>query len=159
MRFKREIGFSGSIEVVRTVLLDPDFREEVAREAGAVEVNVSIDERPDGTVLASVATAQPTDAFPAMARKVLGARLQIRQQEEWVALDRAGLVVELPGQPGRVTGTLALRADGLRTTQVVDAEIKVSIPFIGAKVEQLIASSLGYVLSLQEQVAARRLGS
>lgn len=157
MRFHQEIGYDADLRTVREIILDPVFREEVAREAGAVEVVAEVVEQADGTILATVATSQPTDAFPSAARRVLGTSLRIEQHEHWTDLTNAALGVSLPGQPGRVSGRIALREDGGRSTQVVHADIKVSIPFVGGKVEQMIGASLGYVLKLQGQVGARWL--
>jgi hypothetical protein len=66
--------------------------------------------------------------------------------------------VTIPGKPGRVTGTVRLREDGAETVQTVDAEVKVSIPLVGGKVEKIICSALGHVLTVQQRVGADWLG-
>lgn len=152
MRFTKDIRFPATPEQTRAMLLDRGFREQVAREAGASSYDVTVDERADGTTRASVETAQPAGDLPSVARKFIGSELRIVQSETWTSADRADLDVAIPGAPGSIRGTIALRPDGEETVQTVDAEIKVKVPLIGGQVEKMIGSVLGSVLKLQQRV-------
>ena len=154
MRVTKTIELPGTLEVARAILHDPDFREQVAREAGASEVSVDVSTAADGTAVATVDTAQPTTGMPSLATKFLGRELRIHQEERWASATDGTLVVEIPGQPGRVDGTVTLAESGGVTTQTVDAQIKVSIPLLGGKIEKLIGSVLGHVLKIQAAQAA-----
>lgn len=149
MRFTKSFELPGTIEQVRAVLDDADFREEVAREAGATTVEASVEENDDGSLMAVVDTRQPTTGMPALATKFLGDELAIHQEEQWDSLDSASLLVSIPGQPGKVTGSVSLVESGGVTVQTVEADIKVSIPLVGGKIEKLIGSVLGHVLKIQ----------
>ena len=158
MRFHKEIELHGGLDEVRELLLDPGFREQVAREAGAVEVAVQVT-RDGDTAHAVIDTEQPTTGMPSLATRFLGGRLAIHQEEDWSSPTGGSLEVTIPGQPGRITGTVALtERDGL-TVQTVDADVSVRIPLVGGKVEKLIGSVLGHVLKLQAQVGNERLRS
>lgn len=158
MRFTKSIELPGPIVEVREMLLDADFREEVARRAGAVEVEVTVDRDGERTV-ARIETRQPTTGMPAIATKFLGDQLAVRQEERWHSPDGGDLEITIPGQPGRVDGTVRLAERAGVTVQTVEADIAVRIPLIGGKVEKLIGSVVGQVLQLQAQVGAERLGS
>ena len=149
MRFEKSFELPGGVEDVRRVLDDPEFREEVAREAGATQVDVTVESHDDGSVMAVVDTRQPTTGMPSLATKFLGSELAIHQEEEWHSPAGATLVVTIPGQPGKVTGTVSLTESGGVTVQRVEADVKVSIPFVGGKIETLIGSVLGHVLKIQ----------
>lgn len=157
MRFHKAIEFTGSFDRVRELLLDPDFREEVAREAGAEEVVVSVDAQSSGSAVAMIDTRQPTTGMPALATKFLGGELAVHQEERWATPESGTMLVTIPGQPGRVEGTVTLEDRNGVVVQTVDADITVKIPLVGGKVEKLIGSVVGHVLKIQEQTANERL--
>lgn len=157
MRFHKEIRFPAGHDAVWAMLADPAFRERVAQEAGAGAYDVSVRPQGDGMV-ATVRSTQSTDGLPSAATKVLGSSYDIEQEETWESPQAGTLRVSIPGKPGRVTGTVSLRGDGAETVQSVDAEVKVSIPLVGGKVEKIIGSALGHVLKVQERVGADWLG-
>lgn len=157
MRFHKAVEFPGSLEQVRELLDDPDFRDDVARAAGAGDVDVTVEEYDDGSVVVTTDSSQSTAQMPSIASKYLGGTLQIHQEEEWASPVSGTLTVTIPGQPGNVTGTLALQERGDATVQTVDAEIKVAIPLLGGRIEKLIGQLLGNALKLQARLAAERL--
>ena len=157
MKFLKEIRFPADRDTVFAMLADPAFREEVAREAGADTWDIDVTEVGDG-IRATVDTSQSTQGLPSAAVKILGSSFDIAQEENWSSPTEGTLGVTIPGKPGSVKGTVSLREDGAETVQTVDAEIKVSIPLIGGKVEKIIGSALGSVLKTQQSVGADWLG-
>lgn len=157
MHFEKEIAFDADAEGVYALLTDEGFQREVAERAGATSIEIDEQESAAGLVC-TVETRQPSDVLPGAARRVLGDELRVRQVETWRSRTEADLEVTIPGQPGRIRGTVVLRERGGRTVQVVDAEAKAKIPLVGGKIEQVICRALGSVLKLQGQVAAERLG-
>lgn len=157
MRFRKELEIPGDLMDVRAVLDDPDFRDEVARTAGADEVEVLVEEYDDGSVVATLDTVQSTASMPSIAQRFLGGELRIHQVENWTSLDEASLLVQIPGQPGQVIGTVTLIARDGVTLQTVDADISAKIPLLGGRVEKLIGQILGHVLKIQAAAAADRL--
>lgn len=157
MRFHKSIELTGPFDQARALLLDPGFREEVAREAGAEDVVVSVDEQASGSAVATIDTRQPTTGMPALATRFLGGELAVHQEERWVTPASGTMLVTIPGQPGRVEGTVTLEDRAGVVVQTVDAEITVKIPLVGGKVERLIGSVVGHVLKIQEQTANERL--
>jgi hypothetical protein len=63
------------------------------------------------------------------------------QTDDWQPPDRTGrrvcrYKVEVQGVPSRIDGTMSLSPDGAGTRQDVEAEVKVSIPLLGGKLEK-----------------------
>lgn len=153
MRFHKEIRFPAAHDAVWAMLADPAFRERVAQEAGSGRHDVSV--RPQGGgLVATVRSTQSTQGLPSAATKLLGSSYQIEQEETWESPRAGTLRVSIPGKPGRVVGTVSLREDGAQTVQTVEAEVTVSIPLVGRKVEKVIGSALGHVLKVQQRVGA-----
>jgi hypothetical protein len=153
MRFLKEISFPGTLEEVWEMLLDADFRAEVAETSGASSYDVSVEETDEGW-LAVIDSVSPTDGLPDAATRVLGTAMEIRQEELWTSASAATLDARMPGRPGHINGTISLRQDGDRVVQVVDAEVRVRIPLFGGAVEKVIGRGLGRVLRIQESVGA-----
>jgi hypothetical protein len=153
VRFRKEIHFPGTVEQVRALLVDPDFRNAVAAEAGSTGADTMVEETSHGTLLRTESRA-PSEEFPAFARPFLGDELVIRQEEHWVGPDRAELAVTVPGKPGSMKGTLTLSPTAGGTVQTTEAEIKVAIPLLGGKLETLLGRILGHLLKLQGRLGA-----
>ncbi|MFS3128153.1 DUF2505 domain-containing protein [Nocardioides sp. Bht2] len=152
MKFHKQIRFAAPVDEVYAMLVSPEFRERVAAEAGATSWDVQVTETPDG-VRSLVQSTAPTTGLPGFARSVVGSQLSIRQEETYRG--QAGtLNVTLPGKPGSLTGQITLAADGAETVQTVNAEVKVSIPLVGGKIEKLIGQVMGNLLKLQGRVGA-----
>jgi hypothetical protein len=153
MRFRKEISFDGTTEAVYAMLSDPAFREEVCRAAGATSYDVTV--TPTDTGLESVIeTSSPVDGLPALVKKLLGSTMTLHQVERWASPDAATMQVSVPGTPGAFTGTIRLQSTDTGATQTVEADIRVGVPIIGAKIEALIGSGLGHVLKVQARVGA-----
>ncbi len=60
--------------------------------------------------------------------------------------------MEIPGKPGDMRGTVALRESGGTTTETVDLTVKVGIPLVGGKLEGLIADLLLKALRAENTV-------
>ena len=153
LKFRKEIHFPGTVDQVRALLVDTDFRNAVAAEAGSSGAETTVEETSRGTLLRTESRA-PADELPSFARPFLGDELVIRQEEHWVSEDRAELDVSVPGKPGGMKGTLTLTPSGDGTVQTTEAEIKVGIPLLGGRVETLLGKVLGNLLKLQGRVGA-----
>jgi hypothetical protein len=153
VRFRKEILFPGTVEQVRTMLLDPEFRNQVALETDGRPAESRIEETPEGP--RSVNEVRPSlEELPAFTRPVVGVGLVIHQEEHWTSPERAELSVRSPGRPGHIVGTITLTATEGGTVQTTDAEITVKVPLIGGRVETLMGKILGNVLKVQGRLGA-----
>mgnify|MGYP002734313992 CR=1 FL=1 len=152
-RLNVDLRYPGAtVQQVHTMLMTPGYWQAVARtQKHLISAEVTVT---DGTVV--VEQRQDAGRIPSVAKKLVGDDLHIIQTERWGAT-QAEIDVAIPGKPGKITGTAALReADG-GVVHNVDLRIEVSIPLIGSKIAKLIAEKLEELLADQQQVARRWL--
>lgn len=147
-----ELVYPGTtVEAVASLLADPAFREAVLDGQGVQRREVSVTRAGDGhTVVLDY--AHGNDRLPSFARKFVGEEISIRQEEVWQG-ESARVTVTIPGKPGDMTGTATLAQRGADVVERVDMAVKVGIPLVGGKIEDLIGSLL-----LKAVRAENRLG-
>ena len=157
MKFQRTHEYPAPAAEVLAMFLDPAFREAVCRAQEATDYQVDVSSgSPPATV--SIGLDLPTDGAPGFARKVAGDRVRTEQEETWESEGRASLRIVIPGKPGQLTGKVTLIDNGDGTsTQRFDAEVKVSVPLVGGKLEPLIGKLLGSGLRREREVGLRWL--
>lgn len=151
MKFSHRMRYDAPPERVYAMLGDPAFREQVTAAQRAHDVSVDI--RPSGGGMSVVVDQRrPSDGIPHFAQKFVGDEIHIRQAEEWHDATRADLDVSVPGRPGHMKGVVLLAEDGDGTVETVEGEIKVHIPLVGGKLEQLIGDLFESALRAEERV-------
>jgi len=83
----------------------------------------------------------PTDDLPDVARSFVGEKLTIIEVFEWsTAADdgsrTASVDMHVKGAPLTLKGTLRLEPSATGSVEMLDAELKANVPFIGGKIEQ-----------------------
>ena len=156
MNFEHQIRYDAPPEKVYAMLADRSFREQVCDAQRVLEKSVTIS--PNGAGMnVTVDQQQRAGGIPAFAQKVVGDQIHIVQKEAWSTTTDAQLEVGIPGKPGHMLGSIALRPDGAGTVQTVTGEIKVNIPLVGGKLEKLIADMLRRALDTENRVGHRWL--
>lgn len=157
-RLLHTMTYDAPLIEVAAMLSDPAFREQVCRNQRATSFAVEIEGNVDAKAV-RIEMQQPTDRVPAFAKKFVGATTTIVQTETWSAPSSATVVVGIPGKPGEMKGTAQLvEADGV-TTETVDLEIKVKIPLVAGKIEELLAKLLGSALRAEERTGKEWLAA
>lgn len=139
-------------EQVYAMLSQPDFRDRVCEFQRFPRRSVDIVAHGDGSMSVTVDQHRPTHEVPGFARKIVGDEINIVQREEWSSPTRAELVVEVPGKPGTMKGTVELVGDAEGTTETVAVEVAVHIPLVGGKIEGLLAEMLIKALKAENKV-------
>lgn len=147
-----------TLEQVVAMLADPEFREQVANYQTAVRSSASNTGTGAGST-ARVEIVHGTDHVPSFARKFVGDEISIVQEETWTTDTHADVLVTIPGKPGDMTGTYDLAQVGDDVVQDVKLTVKVNIPFVGGKVEDLIAGLLSKAYRAENKVGLRWLAS
>lgn len=142
-------------EVV-AMLADPAFREQVASYQTAVRSSASNTGTGAGST-ARIEIVHGTEHVPSYARKFVGDEISIVQDETWTTDTHADVRVTIPGKPGDMTGTYDLAQVGDDVVQDVKLTVKVNIPFVGGKVEDLIAGLLSKAYRAENKVGLRWL--
>lgn len=154
--------YDADVESVYALVSDPEFlvRKYVAE--GATEIQVDSDRRESGPRV--VSRRKVTIDLPGFAKKVLAPTNCVIQTDEWSPPDAEGrrvcsYTVQVQGVPSRIDGTVTLTPDGGGTRQDVVAEVKVSIPLVGGKLEKLAVDNGTRLLADEAEFTAGELSS
>jgi hypothetical protein len=158
MQLHERLDYAADPDTVFAMLCDQSWREEVCRRTYATEYSVSVEQRGDDVVVSTTRLVLAPEA----AKKFVGASLTIEQTETWrpAAADGsrgADVVIAIKGQPAGMTGTVTLAPGGGGSLQVVSGDVKVKIPFIGAKFEPTIADAIRAAIKREGEVGREYL--
>jgi uncharacterized protein DUF2505 len=140
MRMQLEHHYDQDVETVYALITDPEFINRKYTALGSTDIAIDRSETDEGGC-EIVAKRTVTVDLPGFAKRVMTPSNTAVQTEKWSAADDLGARtseyhVQIQGLPSTITGTLTLSPDAGGTKQVIDAEVKVSIPLIGGKLEK-----------------------
>ena len=151
MLLRHEISYDAPLADVFAMLSDPGFRQASADAMGVLSADVTITPKGEG-ISVHIDQVQPTEGIPGFAKKFAGETTRAVQTEEWGSPAGGTITIETPGKPTSIKGTLSLEESGGRTTETLEAEVKVKVPLIGGKLESLMAELVSSGMD-KEQVA------
>jgi hypothetical protein len=156
-RVNHTLTYPGTtVDAVFAMLGDPAYRRAVADYQRVQDFSCAIS--PSGSGMrVRLEQAHGTDRIPSFARKLVGDEIRFVQDETWSSPSSARLQLAIPGKPGDMTGTAVLSQAGNDVVERIDLEVKVSIPFVGGKVEDLIAGFLGKAFDAENKVGVKWL--
>ncbi len=133
------------VESVYALITDPEFRERTAAATGAVDIDVTVEESGAGHAVTIVRTQPAT--MPDFVKKFVGDSVKIKQAEVWGGPDPDGhrsaeVRFTVIGQPAGMLGTVRLTGAATDVTFVIEGDVKVSVPFVGKKVEPEVAKAV-----------------
>ena len=140
-----------TIEQVLAMYGDADFREQVASYQHAQRSSAVLSGTGAGST-ARVEIVHGTEHVPSFARKFVGDEIAIVQEETWTSDTHADVVITIPGKPGDMSGTFDLAQVGPDVVESAQLTVKVNIPFVGGKVEDLVAGLLVKALRAENKV-------
>lgn len=137
--FEHFLTYDARLGDVRAMLGDPDFRDAVCMAMQALRHKVEI--VVDGDLMqVMIDQVWSTHGVPSFAESFVGHEIEIEQRESWWSPTRAKLEISIPGRPGHLHGSITLTESAGVTTETFTGELKVHLPFIGRKVEGMIAN-------------------
>lgn len=157
-----QLSYPGaSLEDVYELALNDEFRAAVCVATGALEHHVDVRRADDGSAVVTVRRTMPAEV-PDFVRRFVGDTIAIVQTETWAPGDgsdrrRAQLALQIVGQPAAMTGSLALDSSGGGVREVVSGDLRVSIPFLGRKIEAEIAKGVLSAARKEEQLGRQWL--
>ena len=138
------------------MMADEAFREAVADYQRALRSTASVTD--SGQVRSTrIEIVHGTEHVPGFARKFVGEEIPIVQEETWTSTTHADVLVTIPGKPGDMSGTINLAQVGEDVVQTVQLSVKVSIPLVGGKIEDLIVGLLRRALTAENKVGVKWL--
>lgn len=154
MKFNESFSYTGAdVESVYALITDQEFRTESCANQGATDYDVTVEPHGDGATVTVLRTQDA--AMPDFVKKLTGNTVKVKQTEVWGGPDASGnrtadVKVSIIGQPAEMIGTAKLFAKGGGSDFVLEGNVKVSLPFIGKKIEPEVAKAI--TASLREEV-------
>ena len=157
-RLEHDLTYDAPLAEVAAMLADPEFRAEVCDHLGMLRKTVTVTgDAADGTLEVVLDQVQAADGVPSFAQKFVGDEIQIVQTERWTSPAEGHIQVAIPGKPGDMSGTARLQESGGTTTETVTLDVKVAIPLVGGKIEELISDLLLKALRAENKVGRNYL--
>lgn len=161
MRMHLEHHYDADVETVFALITDPDFMTRKYTAIGSTNVAVDRSEE-DGGGCELVMRRTVTVDLPGFAKRVMTPSNTAVQTENWAVADTNGARicmyhVEIQGMPSKVTGTVTLSAEGTGTKQDIEADVKVSIPLLGGKLEKFAVETGKTDLAAQAEFTIKAL--
>jgi hypothetical protein len=135
---------------------DPAYRKAVSDYQRVVDFDCRISMNGEGMDV-QLEQAYGTDRIPGFAQKLVGHEIRFLQTETWASPESADIHVTIPGKPGDMTGTEHLTQSGDDVVQRIELAVKVSMPLVGGKVEDLIAGFIGKAFDAENKVGVKWL--
>jgi hypothetical protein len=145
-----------TVDKVYAMLADTTFRKAVADYQRVTDFSCDIAPSDSGMSV-RLEQAHGTDRIPSFAKKLVGNEIRFVQQETWSSPSSADIHVTMPGKPGDMTGSTSLSQSGADVVQRIDLAVKVSIPLVGGKVEDLIAGFVVKAFDAENKVGVKWL--
>ncbi len=151
-KLSKQLTYDAPAEAVTAMLDDPAFRQAVLERQKVLRGSVDI----DGDV-ARIEQVRSGHDVPSFARTFVGDEIVIVQTETWSSPTSASIELAIAGKPGEAVGTLRLVESGGTTTETVELAVSVRIPFVGGKVEGMIAGLVEQALDREHEVGVEWL--
>jgi hypothetical protein len=145
MRMRLEHHYDAEVETVFALISDADFMTRKYTAIGSTNVAVDKSEEAGGACELVMRRTVTVD-LPGFAKRVMKPSNTAIQTENWAAAGADGsrvctYRVEIQGMPSTISGTVTLSSEGSGTRQLIEADVKVSIPLVGGKLEKFAVST------------------
>ncbi|MGI8797997.1 MAG: DUF2505 domain-containing protein [Pseudonocardia sp.] len=118
----------------------------------------------DGSARYRLRHGLAADQLPPVARVFMPDDLVIERTETWrhdgESRYTGDVQVSIPGTPGKVSGsqTLGSSEDG-GSELAIDGQVEIPVPFIGGKIEDIVATQVGQLLGAENEFTQRWLAA
>jgi carbon monoxide dehydrogenase subunit G len=154
MRLTRDLVYAAPVADVLAMLQDPAFWDRVAEATGALSSATKVSDGADGggdKIEVVTDQQQAVTGVPAFAKKFVGDSTRAITTATWRGAE-AAYVVDAPGKPTSIAGTVRVSANGSGTTVSYDLQVKASVPLVGGKLEKLVCELTGEGLDKEHAV-------
>ncbi|MBB2996006.1 DUF2505 domain-containing protein [Paeniglutamicibacter cryotolerans] len=154
MALNASTDLSYSPAEVLATLTDRGFAEHITAIVGGTLKEFTLSGDTSGAFELSTVRAVPTDRAPEMARKFVGATVDVTQKESWSAPGTDGsrsaqVAVTVAGIPVNVAATQRVDATDAGSRLTLDGQVTSSIPFLGGKIASAAEPFISKALKLQ----------
>jgi hypothetical protein len=136
MKLRHDLTFDADPIAVLAMLTDPAYWDNVAIATAALSSVATVEADGPATRVV-VDQLQKVVGVPGFAKKFVGESTRAITTQVWSG-NTASYVVETPGKPTSMSGTMTVKAAGTGSTLTYDLDVKASVPLIGGKLEKLV---------------------
>lgn len=156
MHLSAELRYDADPSAVYAMISDPDFQERKLANTGALSYEVTVDAHEDGGITVTSRRELPTDRVPDFVKGFVGSTIKVEQVEEWEAVEADGvrngsLVADVSGMPVKFTARLSLAPSADGTLEVVQGDLRASVPLIGGKVEKATEPAIKAAVAAEQR--------
>lgn len=155
MHVERSITYHADLETVLGVLVSSDLASARAKAGGLDHPEHTLTREHTAPEAVTVVTV-PAEKLPDKARKLVSRTTVVTITQVWDGRGperaTASFTVDVGSLPVTIRLTQTLVAQGETTLSTFEGDVKVSIPFIGSKLEQLAASKVDAVLAADHRI-------
>lgn len=158
MQYTEQNIHAKNAEVVLKMFTDPAYFMNKYKKVGATQIEQLECRKSEHAFSITTSRQVAVEApVPAFAKKLVPDQITIIQTDTWDLKSRTGtLDIQFKGIPVTIKCNMALRDQGSECIQDLNFTLKVSVPLIGAKLEQLLADDLRQKFAA-DAAAAREL--
>lgn len=155
-RFEHRATFASPAGTVYSALVDRAFLEERLRVLGGKSAAL-VEHSVSGTEV-TVRFRQGVDAnrLPGAVKAILKGDLIVEREERWSGQSSTGRAT-ISGVPGEIRSRTVLSDRDGGCELVTTAEVRVSIPLVGGKLEGVIAEQVGKLLAAESEFTGKWL--
>ena len=158
MQYKEQNTHGITSEVVLRMFTDKSYFLNKYNKVGATDVEVLDCVQTESTFSITTSRHVAVEApVPVFAKKLVPDRITVIQTDTWNLKSKPGtLDIQFKGVPVAITCAMSLRDQGSECIQDLNFTLKVNVPLIGGKLEQLLADDLRHKFAA-DAAAAREL--
>ena len=163
MKFRESYSYPAGVEDVFALMSDDAFRTKAAEDSKGRDVSTTVEKDGGDTVVTLIRTQPATSSkVPDFVKKLIGDTVTIKQVERWEAPDAHGsrtatVTMKVTGKPAGFKGKATLKPAGKGSEFTLAGDVKVDVPFVGRKVEPLIAKAVNASLRHDVDAGVKRL--
>lgn len=155
--------FEQPVERVYDVITDEQSLRERLAAVGGKNSALDSHEKSAGRATYRLTQGIAAEKLPGLIRRVHSGDLMVRREQNWQVGEDGKVAgtgtAEVSGVPGAITVNTALSSDGKGTKLQVTGHVKVSIPLIGGKIEDVIAEQVVRLLAHEDRFVAEQLAA
>jgi hypothetical protein len=155
-RFEHRTSFPAPVDTVYSTLVDEAFLTARLRDIGGKDAALLGHETSEDGVTFRLRQGVDAKHLPGAVRSLLSGDLVVEREERWRGHESASRAT-ISGVPAEIKsrGRLAPRGDGAEL--VISAEVKVSIPLVGGKIEKVVAEQVTKLLAAEAEYTEKWL--
>lgn len=159
-RLEHRANFPAPVETVYSILVDEVFLTERLNDIGGKGAALLEHSRSEDQAAFRLRQGVDANRLPGPVRSILNGDLVVEREERWrsgSAGYEAASRVTIAGMPAEIKSRSRLVSRSDSAELLITAEIRVSIPLIGGKIEKVVSEQVGKLLSAEAEYAEKWL--